>query len=70
MLTGIPVKEEQKQTFEKAIKTAMKSLDDVSTKASQKTVKKTAKENKKKKLKKYDVSCIFCGDIDIEENQY
>ena len=68
MLTSIPVKEEQKQKFKKAIKTAMKPLDDDSTKASQKTVKNTAKENKKKKTKKYDVSCIFCGEIYIEED--
>ena len=68
MLTSIPVKEEQKQKFKKAIKTAMKPLDDDSTKASQKTVKNTAKENKEKKIKKYDVSCIFCGEIYIEED--
>ncbi|KAF2889402.1 hypothetical protein ILUMI_16771 [Ignelater luminosus] len=65
MLTSTPVKEEQKQKFEKARKTAMKSLDDVPNKAShdtakanKKTVKpkisankpkKTAKENKKQK---------------------
>ena len=46
----------------------MKPLDDVSTKASQKTVKKTAKEKKKKKIKTDDVSCIFCGEIYIEED--
>ena len=46
----------------------MKSLDGISTKASQKTVKKTAKENKNKKIKEYDVSCIFCGETYIEED--
>ncbi|KAF2888409.1 hypothetical protein ILUMI_17765 [Ignelater luminosus] len=65
ILTSTPVKEEQKQKFEKARKTAMKSLDDVPNKASQNTAKankktvkpkisakkpkKTAKENKKQK---------------------
>ena len=51
----------------------MKPLDDYSTKASQKTVKKnanenTSKENKKKKINKYDVSCILCGEIYIQED--
>ena len=68
MLTSIPVQKEQKQKFEKAVKTAMKPLDDISTKASQKTVKKTAKEKKKKKIKTDDVSCIFCGEIYILED--
>ncbi|KAF2884786.1 hypothetical protein ILUMI_21393 [Ignelater luminosus] len=65
ILTSTPIKEEQKQKFEKARKTAMKSLDDVPNKASQNTAKankktvkpkisakkpkKTAKENKKQK---------------------
>ncbi|KAF2883233.1 hypothetical protein ILUMI_22938 [Ignelater luminosus] len=65
ILTSTPVKEEQKQKFEKARKTAMKSLDDVPNKASQNTAKankktvkpkisakkpkKTAKESKKQK---------------------
>ena len=50
----------------------MKPLDDVSTKVSQKTVKKNANENiatenkKKKKIKKYNVSCIFCGETYIQ----
>ena len=48
----------------------MKPLDDVSTKASQKTINKnsnknSAKENKKKYI--YDVTCIFCGEIYIQE---
>jgi hypothetical protein len=51
----------------------MKSLDDISTKASQKTVQKIANENivkgnKTNKIKKYGVSCIFCGEIYIQEN--
>ncbi|KAF2890368.1 hypothetical protein ILUMI_15805, partial [Ignelater luminosus] len=65
ILTSTPVKEEQRQKFEKARKTAMKSLDDIPNKASQNTAKankktvkpkisakkpkKTAKENKKQK---------------------
>ncbi|KAF2894127.1 hypothetical protein ILUMI_12047 [Ignelater luminosus] len=65
ILTSTPVKEEQKQKFEKARKTPMKSLDDVPNKPSQNTAKankktvkpkisakkpkKTAKENKKQK---------------------
>ncbi|KAF2885888.1 hypothetical protein ILUMI_20286 [Ignelater luminosus] len=65
ILTSTPIKEEQKQKFEKARKTARKSLDDVPNKASQNTAKankkavkpkisakkpkKTAKENKKQK---------------------
>ena len=52
----------------------MKPLDDVSNKASRKTVKNnpnenTAQENKKKnKIKKYDVSCILCDEIYIQED--
>ena len=68
MLTSIPVKEEQKQKFEEAIKNAMKPLDDVSTKDSQKTAKKIGNENKKEKINKYVVSCILCGVIYIEED--
>ncbi|KAF2889816.1 hypothetical protein ILUMI_16357, partial [Ignelater luminosus] len=65
ILTSTPVKEKQKQKFEKARKTAMKSLDDVPNKATQNTAKankktvkpkisakkpkKTANENKKQK---------------------
>ncbi|CAH2008331.1 unnamed protein product [Acanthoscelides obtectus] len=40
ILTSSTVKEEQKQKFEKGKKPVLKSLDDVSTNASQKTVKK------------------------------
>ncbi|CAH2013280.1 unnamed protein product [Acanthoscelides obtectus] len=75
ILTSSTVKEEQKQKFEKGKKPVLKSLDDVSTNASQKTVKKksiksktsaekpkkTTKGNKKhKKIMKFvDVSCFF-----------
>ncbi|CAH1998700.1 unnamed protein product [Acanthoscelides obtectus] len=84
ILTSTPVKEEQKQKFEKGKKPAMKPLDDVSTKTSLKTgnkktvkskitdkkAKRSAKENgNQKKIRKFDdVSCIFCGEMYIEED--
>lgn len=78
ILTSTPVKEEQKEKFEKARKAVIKSLlDDVSAKANKKIVKpkisakktkKTAKENKNKIEKFHDINCIFCGEMYVEED--
>lgn len=81
ILTSTPIKEDQKEKFEKnKIKKVTKRLDDKSAnipiktvpkktktgKKNQKTAKEAKQSNKFKEFK--DISCIFCGEIYIEED--
>lgn len=78
ILTSTPIKEDQKQKFEKnKVKNVSKRLDDESRNVPKKTVKaitktdkKTAKKAKQvNKIKEFkDILCFFCGEIYIEED--
>ncbi|XP_037292427.1 uncharacterized protein LOC119188654 [Manduca sexta] len=77
ILTSTPIKEDQKQKFEKnKVKKVNKGLNDKSIKVPFKTVPKKTKtdKNKKKakqpkKIKEFkDILCFFCGEIYIEED--